>query len=154
MPAIKAIDQAESFARIKVVGVGGGGCNAINRMIEEGLQGVEFVAVNTDAQALLQSDASTRVRIGDTLGDVITRTLLVTKVRTVYNVEVTIPNSKVMSGDVLNYTTLARTQGVILQTTVTIGYDVPWRRVHELLVSAALTTEGIEKEPPPFVLPG
>ncbi|NPV84606.1 MAG: cell division protein FtsZ [Anaerolineae bacterium] len=57
--------QAESFARIKVVGVGGGGCNAVNRMIEEGLQGIEFVTVNTDAQALLMSKASTRVRIGD-----------------------------------------------------------------------------------------
>jgi len=56
---------AESFARIKVVGVGGGGCNAVNRMIEEGLQGIEFISVNTDAQALLLSKASTRVRIGD-----------------------------------------------------------------------------------------
>ncbi len=57
--------QTESFARIKVVGVGGGGCNAVNRMIAEGLQGIEFVAVNTDAQALLKSNAPTRVRIGD-----------------------------------------------------------------------------------------
>lgn len=57
----------ESFANIKVVGVGGGGCNAIDRMIEEGLQGVEFVAVNTDAQALLLSRSPTRVRIGDKL---------------------------------------------------------------------------------------
>ncbi|HZW03911.1 MAG TPA: cell division protein FtsZ [Anaerolineaceae bacterium] len=55
----------ESFARIKVIGVGGGGCNAVNRMIDEGLQGIEFVSVNTDAQALLQSKAKTRVRIGD-----------------------------------------------------------------------------------------
>ena len=55
----------ESFARIKVVGVGGGGCNAVNRMIEEGLSGIEFIAVNTDAQALLQSGAQMRVRIGD-----------------------------------------------------------------------------------------
>jgi cell division protein FtsZ len=55
----------ESFARIKVVGVGGGGCNAVNRMIEEGLQGIEFVTINTDAQALLLSKAETRVRIGD-----------------------------------------------------------------------------------------
>jgi cell division protein FtsZ len=61
------IYQGESFARIKVVGVGGGGCNAVNRMIEEGLQGVEFVAINTDAQALLLSHAPTRVRIGDKL---------------------------------------------------------------------------------------
>lgn len=57
--------QMESFARIKVVGVGGGGSNAVNRMIEEGLSGIEFVAVNTDAQALLLSNAPTRVRIGD-----------------------------------------------------------------------------------------
>ena len=60
-------NQVESFANIKVVGVGGGGCNALDRMIEEGLQGVEFIAVNTDAQALMLSKASTRVRIGDKL---------------------------------------------------------------------------------------
>jgi len=59
------IMDAESFARIKVVGVGGGGCNAVNRMIAEGLQGIEFISVNTDAQALLKSNAPTRVRIGD-----------------------------------------------------------------------------------------
>jgi cell division protein FtsZ len=59
--------QAETFARIKVIGVGGGGCNAVNRMIEEGIQGVEFVAINTDAQALLLSKAATRVRIGNKL---------------------------------------------------------------------------------------
>jgi len=60
-------NQVESFADIKVVGVGGGGCNAVDRMIEEGLQGVEFIAVNTDAQALMLSKATTRVRIGDKL---------------------------------------------------------------------------------------
>ncbi|MEX2030548.1 MAG: cell division protein FtsZ [Anaerolineales bacterium] len=59
--------RTESFARIKVVGVGGGGCNAVNRMIEESLAGIEFLAVNTDAQALLLSNATTRVRIGDKL---------------------------------------------------------------------------------------
>ncbi|MCD4751630.1 MAG: cell division protein FtsZ [Anaerolineaceae bacterium] len=58
-------NQAETFARIKVIGVGGGGCNAVNRMIDEGLHGVEFIAVNTDAQALMDSKAQTRVRIGD-----------------------------------------------------------------------------------------
>jgi cell division protein FtsZ len=57
--------QSESFARIKVVGVGGGGCNAVNRMIEEGMQGIEFITVNTDGQALLLSHAQTRVRIGE-----------------------------------------------------------------------------------------
>ncbi|HZD58706.1 MAG TPA: cell division protein FtsZ [Anaerolineales bacterium] len=60
-------NQVESFANIKVVGVGGGGCNALDRMIEEGLQGVDFVAVNTDAQALMLSRATTRVRIGEKL---------------------------------------------------------------------------------------
>ena len=57
--------QPESFARIKVVGIGGGGCNAVNRMIDEGLTGIEFIAVNTDAQALQFSKAKIRVRIGD-----------------------------------------------------------------------------------------
>ncbi len=55
----------ESFARIKVVGVGGGGCNAVNRMIDEGLTGIEFISVNTDAQALQFSKAKLRVRIGE-----------------------------------------------------------------------------------------
>ncbi len=59
--------QPESFAQIKVVGVGGGGSNAVNRMIAEGLRGVDFIAVNTDAQALLMSDAPQRIRIGDKL---------------------------------------------------------------------------------------
>ena len=57
--------QNESFARIKVIGVGGGGCNAVNRMVEEGLHGIEFITVNTDAQALVMSKAQVKVRIGD-----------------------------------------------------------------------------------------
>lgn len=57
----------ENFANIKVVGVGGGGQNAVNRMIEEGIQGVEFISVNTDAQALMLSNAPQRLRIGDKL---------------------------------------------------------------------------------------
>jgi cell division protein FtsZ len=57
--------QPESFARIKVIGVGGGGCNAVNRMIDEGVMGIEFIAVNTDAQALVNSKAPIKVRIGD-----------------------------------------------------------------------------------------
>ncbi|MDY7080366.1 MAG: cell division protein FtsZ [Chloroflexota bacterium] len=57
----------ESFAQIRVVGVGGGGSNAVNRMIAEGLAGVDFIAVNTDAQALMLSDAPKRVRVGDKL---------------------------------------------------------------------------------------
>jgi cell division protein FtsZ len=63
----KASGSVENFARIKVLGLGGGGSNAVNRMIEEGIQGVEFVAINTDAQALMLSDAPQRVRIGEKL---------------------------------------------------------------------------------------
>jgi cell division protein FtsZ len=59
--------EPEHFAQIKVVGVGGGGSNAVNRMIAEGLRGVDFIAVNTDGQALLMSEAPQRVRIGDKL---------------------------------------------------------------------------------------
>lgn len=57
----------ENFAQIKVIGIGGGGCNAVDRMIADGVQGVDFIAVNTDAQALLHSLAPVRVRIGDKL---------------------------------------------------------------------------------------
>ena len=64
---MKPASQPETFARIKVVGVGGGGSNAVNRMIEQGMAGVEFVGINTDAQALLLSNAPRRVRIGDKL---------------------------------------------------------------------------------------
>ncbi|MGQ9834159.1 MAG: cell division protein FtsZ [Candidatus Villigracilaceae bacterium] len=67
MDSAKNPNQIEAFARIKVVGVGGGGSNAVNRMIEEGIQGVEFISINTDAQALLLCKAPTRVRLGDKL---------------------------------------------------------------------------------------
>jgi cell division protein FtsZ len=61
------LEAVENFARIKVFGMGGGGSNAVNRMIEEGIQGVEFVAVNTDSQALMLSNAPMRIRIGEKL---------------------------------------------------------------------------------------
>jgi cell division protein FtsZ len=62
---MNSVQQVETFARIKVVGVGGGGQNAVNRMLAEGLSGIEFISVNTDAQALLLANAPTRVRIGE-----------------------------------------------------------------------------------------
>jgi cell division protein FtsZ len=67
MPYESFVAEPENFAQIKVIGVGGGGSNAVNRMIAEGLRGVEFIAVNTDAQALLMSEAPQRIRIGDKL---------------------------------------------------------------------------------------
>ena len=59
--------EMEQFAQIKVIGVGGGGNNAINRMVESGLRGVEFLAVNTDKQALFLSKANMKIQIGDKL---------------------------------------------------------------------------------------
>ncbi|MFN8412286.1 MAG: cell division protein FtsZ [Anaerolineales bacterium] len=67
MDQIRKNVPSESFARIKVIGVGGAGQNAVNRMMEEGIQGVEFIAANTDAQALTLSRAPVRVRLGDKL---------------------------------------------------------------------------------------
>lgn len=93
-----------------------------------------------------------RVKIGETVGDVTERTLLVARIRTIKNVEVAIPNGAVLGGQVINYTTLAATRGLILHTSVTIGYDAPWRQVHELLANAAERTEHIQAEPAPFVL--
>jgi len=64
---MQSMPQVENFAQIRVVGIGGGGSNAVNRMIEEGIQGVEFIAINTDAQALMLSNAPCRIRIGEKL---------------------------------------------------------------------------------------
>ncbi len=92
-----------------------------------------------------------RVKIGDTVGDVIERTLLVTRVRTIKNVVITIPNGMVLNNQIINFSAPTTDEGLILNTTVTIGYDVPWRQVHDLLVNAALETRAIMKAPQPFV---
>ncbi|QPH39603.1 mechanosensitive ion channel family protein [Pedobacter endophyticus] len=93
-----------------------------------------------------------RVRIGDVTGDIIEKTLLVTRVRTIQNEVVSIPNSTVMNNHTINFSIEAAEKGLIVNTTVTIGYDVPWRQVHQLLIDAALATELIEAEPAPYVL--
>jgi small-conductance mechanosensitive channel len=92
------------------------------------------------------------VRIGDDVGEVVEKTLLVTRIRTQKNEIVTIPNGTVLGGVVVNYSGEARNKGVIFHTTVTIGYNAAWRQVHELLISAALATDGVLHDPPPFVL--
>lgn len=93
-----------------------------------------------------------RVRIADATGDVIEKTLLTTRIRTIKNEEISIPNALVLGNHVTNYSSVAREKGLILHTQVTIGYDAPWRVVHQLLIDAALATENIRKEPKPFVL--
>jgi small-conductance mechanosensitive channel len=80
------------------------------------------------------------------------KTLLVTRLRTIKNEDVTIPNSAILSGNTYNYTANTKEEGLILNTSVTIGYDIPWRKVHQMLIEAAGRTAGVRKEPPPFVL--
>ncbi len=92
-----------------------------------------------------------KVKIADTMGEVVDKTLLVTRIRTNKNVDITIPNAMVLGSHIINYSSSAKDKGLILHTTVTIGYDVPWRTVHDLLISAANETEFILKEPKPFV---
>lgn len=93
-----------------------------------------------------------RVKIADTIGDVIERTLLVTRIRTIKNVEISIPNSMVLSSHLINFSSIAKEQGLILHTSVTIGYDAPWKTVHALLIDAAQATTHILEKPEPFVL--
>jgi small-conductance mechanosensitive channel len=92
------------------------------------------------------------VRIGADVGEVIEKTLLVTRVRTQKNEVITIPNGTVLGGVVVNYSAESHKRGVIFHTVVTIGYSAPWRQVHQLLISAALATEDIMHSPAPFVL--
>jgi small-conductance mechanosensitive channel len=93
-----------------------------------------------------------RIKVGEVMGDVVEKNLLVTRLRTIKNEDITIPNGTILSGHTTNYTTVAKTMGLILNTTVTIGYDVPWQTVHNLLISAAEATEGVLTEQKPFVL--
>jgi len=92
------------------------------------------------------------VKIGDNLGEVTSQTMLATHMKTIKNEEIILPNSVVLGSYVTNYSMLAQTQGLILHTSVTIGYDAPWRKVHELLIEAALKTKYILPSPAPFVL--
>jgi small-conductance mechanosensitive channel len=93
-----------------------------------------------------------RVMIGGISGDVIEKNMLVTRVRTIKNEIISIPNSTVMNSHTINYSSDAPEKGLIMHSTVTIGYDVPWRDMHQVLIAAALQTPLILKEPAPFVL--
>jgi small-conductance mechanosensitive channel len=93
-----------------------------------------------------------RIKVGDTVGDVVDTRLLVTHLRTVKNEVITLPNSQILSGEIVNYSALARTEGLILHTEVGIGYGTPWQQVEAMLLLAARRTPGLHSEPPPFVL--
>lgn len=93
-----------------------------------------------------------RVKIGESVGDIVEKTLLVTRIRTIKNEDITIPNSTVLNSHTINYSTAAGEVGLIIHSTVTIGYDVPWKHVHELLINAASDSVYIINNPKPFVL--
>lgn len=94
------------------------------------------------------------IKIGDVSGEVIEKTALVTRIRTPKFEDITIPNATVLSSTSTNYSanTKQSTNGLLIHTTVSIGYDVPWKAIHAALIEAALKTDMIEKEPKPFVL--
>lgn len=93
-----------------------------------------------------------RIKLNETTGNVIEKTPFVTRIRTPKNEVVTIPNSFIMSSHTVNYSASARQFGLIIHTTVSIGYEIPWRQVHQLLINAARSTPGIQPDPKPFVL--
>lgn len=94
-----------------------------------------------------------RVKIGDQVGDIIGMSLLIIKMRTYEDIDVTIPNSVVLQSQVINYSSSIEQTGAIkLCTTITIGYDVPGEKVRDLCLTAVNNTENFLKSPPPFVL--
>jgi len=93
-----------------------------------------------------------RIQVADTVGDVVEKGLFVTRIRTIKNIETTIPNGIVLGSHIVNYSSISSRQGLILNTSVTIGYNMPWRQVHAALIKAAQATDGILAEPAPFVL--
>lgn len=93
-----------------------------------------------------------KIKVGDIEGEVVEMRLMVTHLRTPKNEEIVVPNSLILNSHVINYNTLAKSHGLILHTTVGIGYEVPWRQVEAILRMAAERTPGLLKAPPPFVL--
>src|SRR6185312_440902 len=92
-----------------------------------------------------------RIRVGEHLGDVVEMRQQVTHLRTTKNEIVTVPSVSMLSSEVVNYSALARTEGLVLHTTVGIGYDTPWRQVEAMLLEAASRTTGLKADPKPFV---
>ncbi len=93
-----------------------------------------------------------RVQIGDAVGEVLDTRLQVTHLRSFKNEEIIIPNAHILSSEVRNFTSMAKTRGLIIHTEVGIGYETPWRQVEAMLMEAADRTSGALKDPKPFVL--
>ena len=91
------------------------------------------------------------IKYGDMEGFVIEKSVLVTRIRTRKNDVITIPNSNLMTSQTTNYTFSAHNYGVIVHTKVTIGYDMQWQQIRDLLLAAAAKTSHLQKKPEPFV---
>lgn len=92
------------------------------------------------------------VKIAEHDGTITALGVLSTKIRTLRNEEISVPNAILLGATTINYSKLSRDLGLVIATTVTIGYDTPWRQVHELLLKAARRCEQISEQPEPFVL--
>ena len=93
-----------------------------------------------------------RIKVNDSDGFVEDQSLLVTRLRSLKAEEIVIPNSVMINSSILNYTSCAKEQGLVMHTVVGIGYETPWRQVDAMLKLAADRTEGLLKDPPPYVL--
>jgi small-conductance mechanosensitive channel len=93
-----------------------------------------------------------RIQVEDKIGIVEEQILMVTRLRSLKNEEIVIPNSILLNSQIINYNARAKDLGLILHTIVGIGYETPWRQVDAMLKLAADRTEGLLKDPPPFVL--
>lgn len=92
------------------------------------------------------------VKIGESMGRISEKGIIVTKMITYKNEEITIPNTQILSSQVTNYSTKAQSRDLILYTTITIGYDTPWTLVHKMMIEAATRSDLISKDKKPFVL--
>ena len=120
-----------------------GGVNAVANVIGG------YITIYTRAFQL-----GDRVRLGEYIGIVLEKTVLSTRIRTPSNEIVTVPNSLLLTSTIVNYTATLRDvkEPLILSTTITLGYDVPWRKVHQTLVDAALACTEIVSDPAPHVV--
>ncbi len=106
-------------------------------------------AVLTYTNAFKMGD---RITIGECTGDVVQKSLFVTKVRTVKNEVVSVPNASILSSNVINFSTMSAQGRLIVHSTVTIGYEEPYEKIDKILLEAAARCSGVLKEPAPFVL--
>ena len=92
------------------------------------------------------------IKVGDKMGSVVQKTTFAVKIRTAKKELITIPNSTILTSQIVNLSSSNKKGGIVLYSTVTIGYDVPWRKVHEVLIDAAKKTTYTLETPEPFVL--